>query len=194
MSETLAAIIWGLGIAGWLAVRLPRRRKAKRLKTIADRKSLMEQTTLGFCIIGLFAAPLAYWLTGWPEFADRSFSPIWATLGGITMAAFVVLFRLSHKQLDKNWSVTLEVREDHQLVQHGLYAKIRHPMYTSFWLWGIAQLLLVPNWIMGAIGLLSVAILFFTRINNEEAMMRSQFGDAYDDYCKRTKRLVPGLY
>ena len=64
----------------------------------------------------------------------------------------------------------------------------------SFWLWGIAQALLIPNWVAGFSGIVAVAILYFSRIRNEEAMMRQQFGNAYDDYCKRTKRLVPKLF
>jgi len=32
------------------------------------------------------------------------------------------------------------------------------------------------------------------RMRAEEALLRSQFGDAYDAYCRRTSRLIPGLY
>jgi len=32
------------------------------------------------------------------------------------------------------------------------------------------------------------------RINAEERLLRTQFGDEYDAYCRRTSRLIPGLY
>ncbi len=194
MTPTIAAFIWAIGLIAWLAIRIPRRRKAKRTKVVADRVTMIERATLGLCIVGLVAIPIIYLATDVLDYANYNFSPWGAFLGTIAMAVFVALFHLSHKQLDKNWSVTLEVREDHKLIDHGLYAHIRHPMYTSFWLWGIAQALLVPNWVAGFAGVVSVAILYFSRIRNEEAMMRQQFGSDYDEYCARTTRLVPKLF
>jgi protein-S-isoprenylcysteine O-methyltransferase Ste14 len=32
------------------------------------------------------------------------------------------------------------------------------------------------------------------RIHAEEALLRAQFGGAYDEYCANTWRLIPGLY
>ena len=55
-------------------------------------------------------------------------------------------------RLGRNWSITLEIRDSHRLVTDGLYRYVRHPMYTSFWLWAIAQALLIPNWIAGLQG------------------------------------------
>lgn len=194
MTPTIAACIWAIGVIAWLAIRIPRRRKAKRTKVVADRVTLTERTTLGLCIVGLVIIPIIYLASDILDYANYNFSPWVALLGSLAMAVFVILFYLSHKQLDKNWSVTLEVREDHKLIDHGLYAHIRHPMYTSFWLWGIAQALLIPNWMAGLSGVVAVAILYFSRIQNEEAMMRQEFGADYDAYCKRTKRLVPKLF
>ena len=194
MTPTIAAFVWAIGIVAWLAIRIPRRRKAKRTKVIADRVTLGERVTLGLCIVGLVIIPTIFFATDIFNYADFNFSPALGWFGALVMASFIGLFYLSHKQLDKNWSVTLEVREDHKLIDHGLYTHIRHPMYTSFWLWGIAQTMLIPNWVAGFAGIVSVAILYFSRIGNEEAMMRQQFGSAYDEYCSRTKRLVPKLF
>ncbi len=187
-------MVWALTLLAWLAIRIPRRRKARKTKVVQERITTTERVTLGLCILGFFALPTIHLITGIFSFADYRFSPALAWLGTAVAIVFVVLFYLSHKQLARNWSVTLELREDHQLVDSGLYGLIRHPMYTSFWLWGISQLLLLPNWIAGPAGLVSIAILYFARIEHEEAMMRSQFGDKYDDYCRRTKRLIPMLY
>lgn len=193
MTETIAAIIWALGIIAWTAIRWPHRRKARKTKVVADRKSTSEQLALGLCIVGLVAIPALHLVTGVLGFADYTFQPALAYLGMPAMVGFLVMFHLSHKHLARNWSVTLEIREDHKLVSTGVYSRIRHPMYTSFWLWGIAQFLLIPNWIAGTVGLLSVAWLYFSRINQEEAMMQAQFGEDYTNYCKRTGRLIPKL-
>lgn len=194
MTPAFASIVWAAGIVAWLAIRLPRRRKAKRTKVVADQVTLTERATLTLCIIGLFILPLLYLTTDWLDFANLPFRPLVVWFGTMTMAVFIALFYFSHKQLDRNWSVTLEVREGHKLVDHGLYARMRHPMYTSFWLWGIAQMLLFPNWMAGLSGLISVAILYFSRVQNEEAMMRTQFGETYDEYCAKTPRLIPRIF
>lgn len=193
MTEDAAAIIWALGIGAWLVIRQPYRRKARKTEVVADQRSLSERTMLGLCIVGLVAIPALHLLTPLLGFANYGFTPLAGWVGMLVMIGFLALFYLSHKHLARNWSVTLEIRKDHKLVDHGVYSRIRHPMYTSFWLWGLAQALLIPNWIAGFAGLASVALLYFSRVSKEEAMMRQQFGPDYDAYCTRTGRLIPRL-
>ena len=194
MTPTLATIVWALGVAAWTAIRLPYRRRARKLQTVADRRSTREWTALGLTILGLVLVPLLWVI--FPEafaFADRPFVPWIAWVGVAVEALFVWLFWRSHRDLGRNWSVTLEIRKDHRLVTEGVFSRIRHPMYSSFWCWALAQALLLPNWIAGLAGLLSIAWLYFTRIADEEAMMRDTFGEEYDRYCARTGRLLPRL-
>lgn len=193
MTESIAAIIWLAGIVVWTIIRWPYRKKARKTEVVTDRTSLAERTALALCIVGLVVLPAIHLATGLFEFANYGFQPHAAWLGTIAMLGFLVFFYFSHKHLARNWSVTLEIRKDHELVQHGVYRYIRHPMYTSFWLWGIAQALLIPNWIAGCAGVVSVAWLYFSRIDKEEAMMLSQFGEAYNEYKKRTGRLIPRI-
>ena len=192
--HTWAIVIWCLGIATWWIIRIPRRRAAKRAKTVSDKVTLGERIALTFNIIALAIIPAIGIATDWFDFADYTFVPLLGVIGTVAMLGFLALFHLSHKHLGKNWSVTLEIRENHAFVQHGLYARMRHPMYTSFWLWGIAQALLLNNWIYGPIGLVSVAYLYFSRVSKEETMMREQFGEAYDAYCAQTPRIIPKLF
>jgi protein-S-isoprenylcysteine O-methyltransferase Ste14 len=104
------------------------------------------------------------------------------------------LFRRSHKDLGRQWSASLEIRESHQIVRAGVYRRIRHPMYASFWLWALAQAFLLPNAVAALSGLVAIAILFFTRIDYEERMLTEAFGDDYVAYMRETKRIIPGLY
>ena len=101
------------------------------------------------------------------------------------------LFWKSHHDLGKNWSPTLEIREQHTLIIDGIYKKVRHPMYTSIWLWCIAQALLLPNYIAGFSGIISFALLYFLRVDNEEKMMLEQFGEDYEIYMQNTGRFLP---
>ncbi|MBI5364180.1 MAG: isoprenylcysteine carboxylmethyltransferase family protein, partial [Planctomycetes bacterium] len=115
-------------------------------------------------------------------------------IGTLMLTASLWLFHRSHKDLGRNWSVTLELREGHALVTHGVYSTIRHPMYTALIGYGIGQAVVLPNWIAGPSYLVAMVLVFAKRLGPEEALMREQFGAEYDAYRERTKRLVPGVY
>ena len=66
-------------------------------------------------------------------------------------------------------------------------------MYASQLLWGLAQGLLLPNWIAGLGGLVTFLLLYIVRVPREEQLMLDHFGDAYRAYCARTGRIVPRL-
>lgn len=194
MTPELAAIVWAVGLIAWVAIRLPHQRRARRLKVVSDARTLEDRLALATATVGLSVIPLVYVATGFPAFANYAFQPWLAWLGLIVELGFLALFFASHRQLGKNWSVTLEIRDKHELVTDGLYRFVRHPMYSSFWLWAIAQALLLPNWVAGFSGLIGVAILYFSRVGKEEAMMRQTFGSAYDAYSARTGRVIPRVW
>lgn len=174
-------------------IRYPYQRRARKFKISAHKRSLEERLLLSGATVGLVIVPAVWLLTGYPQSLDTTFHPVLATLGAVCMVAFLGLFHAVHRQLGRNWSITLEIREDHALVTDGLFKRIRHPMYSSFWLWAIAQALLLPNWLAGFAGLVSIAALYFGRVAREEAMMRETFGSQYEAYMNRTKRIVPWI-
>ena len=198
LTATIAKLVWFLGIVAWLAIRYPFRRRAQRLGVARSTGGAGDRTVLVIATIGQFILPLAYvavsLLTGGPVIGDYPFHPLMGWLGMAALLAALVLFRITHKQLGKNWSVTLETRTEHQLVTDGVYAYVRHPMYSSFLLSAIAQALLLPNWIAGPAGLVAFAILFAWRVGREEALMIETFGESYANFMARTARIVPWLY
>jgi hypothetical protein len=78
-------------------------------------------------------------------------------------------------QLVEVGSITLQLREHHQLVTHGVYQCIRHPMYSALFLYSLGQVLVLPNWIAGPSYLITFGILFVFRIGDEERMMLEKF-------------------
>ena len=104
------------------------------------------------------------------------------------------LFYRSHADLGTNWSITLEVREQHRLITRGVYRRIRHPMYLALVLYSVGQALVIPNWVAGPANVIVFAILLALRVRAEERMMDEAFGDEYAVYSARTKRLVPGVW
>ena len=193
MTQTVAALIWFAGLVGWYIIRRPFERKAKKMGVSKSLLDWREWTLLASATMGLFLIPAAYVLTGFPAVLDRSFVPAVAWSALLPLGGALWLFRRSHVDLGRNWSVTLKVREHHVLVKSGVYRLVRHPMYSSFFLLGLSQMLLLPNWLAGASGLVGAGLLFGFRILREEQMMLDAFGDEYRYYIAHTKRIIPWM-
>jgi len=106
---------------------------------------------------------------------------------GLTTAivAQITLFR--------NYSGALIIREDHQLITHGIYRFTRHPVYLGV----IIAIIGIPVFISSLYGLLIILALipiFLNRIRMEERLLTEEFGDAYRTYKETTSKLVPFIY
>ena len=94
--------------------------------------------------------------------------------------------------LGRNRTIYPEPKPGSRLVTHGIYAWVRHPLYTSV-------ILLLLAWALAWQSLpalvLAVATAAFldAKSRHEEKRLRQQF-PGYQDYARRVKRLVPFLY
>lgn len=95
--------------------------------------------------------------------------------------------------LGRNFNTTLHLRKGHTLVTTGPYRWVRHPMYTSLFIFTIALLFASANWLIGLPLVLSLIAIVVNRIDREEALMIETFGDEYHKYMKRTGRFFPRL-
>jgi protein-S-isoprenylcysteine O-methyltransferase Ste14 len=194
MTPLLAKAIWLLGVVGWFLIRFPHDRRSRRTPKRWRSDRSRESVLMAISAAGLGVLPSIYVISNAPQFANYTFRPWQGWIGAAVFAATLWLFRRTHQDLGRNWSVTLEVREQHTLVTNGVYSRVRHPMYSAFWLWAVAQALLLPNWIAGPAGLVGFGTLFFLRVRREEALMMETFGDEYRRYMARTSRILPGIY
>jgi protein-S-isoprenylcysteine O-methyltransferase Ste14 len=194
MTVLAAKIIYFLGLVAWVVIRYPFMRRARKMGVARSAGGTRDRVLLMIATFGQFLIPLLYIATGQPAFADYPLNPVQAGVGVIALVVSLVLFRVTHKQLGRMWSVTLEMRDQHKLVTSGLYGYVRHPMYSSFALFALAQLLILPNWIAGPAGLITFGILFFMRVPNEERVMIETFGDEYRHYMQHTARIIPWIY
>lgn len=194
MSPEIAKWIWAVGCIAWFVLRYPHQRRSHKTPVVRRPGATRDRILLAISFSGLGIIPFIYVVTGEPRAANHSFNPLHGWIGAAVFMLALVLFYETHRMLGRSWSVTLEVREAHKLVMEGIYRYIRHPMYTAFWLWAVAQALLLPNWIAGFAGVVGFGILFAFRIGREEAMMVEAFGDEYRAYQARTKRIIPGIY
>ncbi len=95
--------------------------------------------------------------------------------------------------LRRFYSSTLVIREDHQLITHGVYRFTRHPIYLG----AIMGCIGVPVYVSSLYGLLTMSALIpivLNRIRIEERMLTDEFGDAYRTYEETTSKLIPFIY
>lgn len=193
MTPLAAKLLHGLCMVAWWVIRRPFERKSSRNVLLRDAMDGREKALLAISLTGLGIIPAVYIATGFPAGLDQAFSPLRAVAGLLVFVAALVLFHATHKALGRNWSVTLAVREEHALVTDGVYRFVRHPMYTAFWMWAIAQALTLQNWVAGPAGIIGFGMLYLLRVGREEALMRETFGAAWDAYAARTPRVIPFL-
>jgi protein-S-isoprenylcysteine O-methyltransferase Ste14 len=187
-------------LVGWVIeeiIRLPHRRRYRqelRQKGAAHSRMTALGVTLDMLsFLGMEIVPLFAIFSGWLDFANFRMPSGLGWLGAGLMAGSIALLVLAHRHLGRNWSPSVDLRQEHQLVARGIYATLRHPIYASVWLWCLGQALLVHNWIGGLAGLLLFLPVYLTRLPVEEAMMLDQFGEAYRDYMRRVGGIFPRL-
>lgn len=146
---------------------------------------------IAFGIIGVLAGFL-------PAYADRM---DFLTFDGETIRWIgVVLFAVGGALriypvfvLGRRFSGLVAIQPEHALVTTGIYGVIRHPSY-------LGMLVNALGWSLafrGGVGFILLALTLVPvigRIHAEEALLHRQFGAAYDAYCRRTARLLPGIY
>jgi protein-S-isoprenylcysteine O-methyltransferase Ste14 len=80
-----------------------------------------------------------------------------------------------------------------ELVTRGPFAIVRNPIYASMTLFAWAGIAVHLNLVSAALGLL-ILVGMLVRIFAEERELRKYYGDSYAAYCKRVKRLLPGVF
>jgi protein-S-isoprenylcysteine O-methyltransferase Ste14 len=111
----------------------------------------------------------------------------------VLMGGCVALFHWSSKTMGKNWSIVARTRDDHQLVETGPFAYVRHPIYVALFFFMLAFAIAYGHWLALIPGVPLYIFGTVMRIRYEEALLRAQFGAAYDDYARRVSRFIPGV-
>jgi len=181
-------------IAAIIVIRAPFGRQSRKIPIAASHRSPRETVVLALAWLGSMILPLLWVFSPLFAIAEYPLNSVIFAAGVLVAASGLWLFRQSHIELGKNWSISLDLREGHQLVTSGLYRHLRHPMYTSIFLCALGQALVVPNWIVGPANLVAFFVLFAVRVQPEERMMAEKFGDQYGSYLAKTKRLIPGIW
>ncbi len=193
MLITSSTVAFLLGTKAYLGIRIWYKRKFTTSKKTSSQSTAIDKLLIALVVLGQVILPLLAIFSPLLRLADYASYPIAAIPGAAVMIFGVWLFWRSHSDLGKNWSVSLELESEHQLITAGVYRYVRHPMYASFFVMALAQLLLVHNWLAGPAAFLAVSLLYYVRRPSEEAMLTEHFGAAYAQYLATTGGVFPLL-
>ena len=119
--------------------------------------------------------------------------PVWVV--ATASMFFLIGYILYTEVLRENayLSRTIEVQDDQQLIDTGLYGIVRHPMYTATLLMFLSMPLILGSW--WALALFAIyPLLIIKRIRNEEQVLASGL-EGYTDYQQRVRwRLIPWVW
>ncbi len=186
----LFKIVFWAGLVAQVVIRAPFGRARHASRTVLH-ASGTERILLGLLTVTGLLLPLLYTFTPWLDFANYALPAGLGWLGVILLMCGLSVFARSHIDLKSNYSPSLDVYQDHALINSGIYAHIRHPMYASQGLLAVAQLLLLQNWLAGPPNLIVFVLFYLLRIPAEEKMMLGAFGEPYRSYMQRTGRILP---
>ena len=128
--------------------------------------------------VALTITSIYFWIT----FADSNFLDI---VGVIINISGLIIWWVAKLTLAENWNMGFGKPKINQLVTHGLYSKIRHPMYWGVNLTLIGLILLYPEFWFFIISLL-IIIYFFSRMRVEDTYLSDKLGKEYRDYKEKT--------
>jgi protein-S-isoprenylcysteine O-methyltransferase Ste14 len=119
-------------------------------------------------------------------------SRIWMTIAGAFLFVIGGWFGIAgNRALGKSRTPFPKPQESCPLIQHGIYARVRHPLYTSVMLLSLGWALIWQSWPAIVVALAQIPF-FVAKARREECWLREKFPE-YADYEKRVPRFVPDL-
>ncbi len=179
---------WGALSAYWLissrGIKVDGRREAAGLRFIKYWLPLLAAIAL----IG----PGHWYGEAWLHERFRPQGAVLDWLGAAVLAVGVGLACWARWLLGRNWSVSVTLKQDHELIQRGPYRVVRHPIYTGVITAFLGTALAIGEW-RGCLAALIVAGSFWFKLRLEERWLGEQFGERYARYKRDTKALFPGV-
>jgi protein-S-isoprenylcysteine O-methyltransferase Ste14 len=149
-------------------------------------------------ILGLALCAAMFYFLWIPLFAiPAGVALVLDSIGLVLYLAGCTFVLWARHTLGKMWGLStsrnVKLRDDHQIIQSGPYAFVRNPMYFGWWVAMFGLVLLYPVWMMLLMFLFSV-MAFIGRARREDKVLTERFGEAWTEYKKHTKFLIPFIY
>ena len=176
--------MWLGWVAYWWAASFNVKATARR-EPLQSRLSHIVPLTIAVALLWLPESPIE--VLG-KRFLPVAVGPFW--IGAVLTLAGLLFTVWARVHLGRNWSGTITVKQDHDLITSGPYRFVRHPIYTGLLLALIGFALARGEW-RGVVALGLAFAAFWRKLRIEEQWMREQFGGAYEEYSRRVAALIP---
>jgi protein-S-isoprenylcysteine O-methyltransferase Ste14 len=124
----------------------------------------------------------------------RILSVVWVQTVGIVIAtAGIAATVYSQLEMGDSWRIGVDEKETTTLVHTGVFARIRNPIYTAMFTFGIGITLVTPNLVACAGLILLVTSIQLQVRRVEEPYLLRTHGDAYRAYAAHVGRFIPGV-
>lgn len=112
----------------------------------------------------------------------------------------LVLFLIGHTfmlwgllHLGKQFSFFVTIQKEHKLITDGPYRFMRHPRYNGSICWILGSALIFLS-ILGLILAIIYSLTILLRISREERLLHQGLEKEWEEYCGKTKKIIPYIY
>ena len=182
--RALIGWLWLAWLLLWL-VSAALTKRTERRESLGSRLAHIVPLLIGALLLGWHDMPWP-WLTQrlWP----RSLSLYW--IGVALLVAGMAFAIWARVHIGRNWSGSVTVKQDHELITSGPYAWVRHPIYTGL-VSAVLGTAIASGTVRALLGLLIITVSLLRKLRTEESFMRETFPGQYQRYSATVPALIP---
>jgi protein-S-isoprenylcysteine O-methyltransferase Ste14 len=180
----LVEIPWIVFLVYWIVSAI-RTRDTVQTESFASRYAILLVETAGFVLLFRHSAGIGFLGN---RFMHRTLAS--AIVGSILTWMGIGLAIWARYHLAEYWSARITIKEDHQLIRTGPYARLRHPIYSGIILAAIGSAVVIDQW-RCVLGVCLVLTGYCIKARKEEAMLTEQFGESFREHQKHAGFLIP---
>ena len=179
-------LAWSVFLVYWAITAVGTKPSVKR-ESVCGRAPQMVLVVLGAVLV--FRSDTPFELLR-QRFVPRH--PLLAGSGVLLTWLGIAIAIWARYHIGQNWSGRVTLKEDHQLIRTGPYARMRHPIYSGIALALLGTAMVIGEW-RALIGVLLITSAHILKARKEEAWLGARFGKAYEDYRNVSGFLLPRL-
>jgi protein-S-isoprenylcysteine O-methyltransferase Ste14 len=121
-------------------------------------------------------------------------SAVWIQAAGIAIATIGIAATVyAQLAMGDSWRLGVDVQETTTLVRTGVFGRVRNPIYTAMFTFGLGIALVTPNIVACAGFILLVTVIELQVRRVEEPHLLRTHGDDYRAYTATVGRFIPGV-
>jgi len=182
--ESFFPVVWIAFLLYW-QIKAIGTKTTQRIEAVGSRILRVVIFAIAIVLLSTGRIPLRWlYVQVWPV----GLWPFW--LGAAVLIAGLLFAVWAREHLGSNWSRSVTIKQDHELITRGPYGVVRHPIYTGI-LAGFLGTAIALSQVRGFIAFVLVFLALWMKLRMEEQWMRTQFGETYASYAHQTAALVP---